>query len=182
MGFTQADSAALLALARDSIRHGLAHGRPLAAERTVSGALAEPGACFVSLHLRGDLRGCIGRTEASPRLIDQLLDNAWAAAFRDPRFPPLKPAELDALALEVHVLTPMVPLPFTTRAELYARLRPNVDGLQLETLMRRAVFLPVMWEQLPTPEEFVRQLLRKAGIREAEPFTAQRFEAAMFSD
>jgi AmmeMemoRadiSam system protein A len=135
----------------------------------------------VSLHIGAELRGCIGRTEAAPRLADQLIDNAWAAAFRDPRFPALKREELAGLSVEVHVLTPMAPLPFTTRADLHARLRPHVDGLQLESESRRGVFLPVMWEQLPTPEEFVRQLLRKAGIRDGEAFTAQRFEARMFS-
>lgn len=169
----------LLQLARDSIRHGLEHGKPLTAGAEVSGALAQPGACFVSLHLGHELRGCIGRTEAAARLVDPLLDNAWAAAFRDPRFEPLRHEELHALSLEVHVLTPMRPLPFATLDDLYAQLRVGVDGLQLECGGRRGVFLPVMWEQLPEPREFVRQLLRKAAIRDSEPFTASRFEAQM---
>jgi len=172
----------LLALARDSVRHGLEHGRPLRADPAPGGALSEPGACFVSLHVGGDLRGCIGRTEAAPRLVDQLLDNAWAAAFRDPRFPPLKRDELERLSFEVHVLTPLTPLPFDQLPDLYARLRRDVDGLQLESETRRGVFLPVMWRQLPEPRDFVGQLLRKAQIRETEPFTAQRFEARMFAD
>ena len=181
MELAEADGAALLALARASVRHGIEHGRPLAPDAAWQGALAQPGACFVSLHIGAELRGCVGRTEAAPRLADQLIDNAWAAAFRDPRFPALRREEFAGLSFEVHVLTPMVPLPFTTRADLHARLRPHVDGLQLESESRRGVFLPVMWEQLPAPEEFVRQLLRKAGIRESEAFTAQRFEARMFS-
>jgi len=176
-----ADAATVLGLARESVRHGLDHGKPLAAERTVAGALALPGACFVSLHIGEELRGCIGRTEASSRLVDQLLDNAWAAAFRDPRFPPLKREELARLSFEVHVLTPLEPLPFASLADLHLRLRRGVDGLQLETESRRGVFLPVMWEQLPQPQEFVGQLLRKAGIRESERFTASRFGAQVFS-
>jgi AmmeMemoRadiSam system protein A len=182
MTLSDADAATLLALARDSVRHGVEHGRPLAPDRALRGALAQPGACFVSLHLDGELRGCIGRTEAAPRLVDQLLDNAWAAAFRDPRFPPLKRDELGRLALEVHVLTPLEPLPFSGLPDLYARLRRGVDGLQLETETRRGVFLPVMWEQLPEPRDFVAHLLRKAGIREAEPFSARRFEAKLLKD
>jgi AmmeMemoRadiSam system protein A len=182
MNSPEADAASLLALARDSVRHGLEHGRPLAADPAYAGPLTEPGSCFVSLHLDGDLRGCIGRTEASPRLIDQLLDNAWSAAFRDPRFPPLAREELDRVSFEVHLLTPLVRLPFASLPDLYAKLRRGVDGLQLETATKRGVFLPVMWEQLPEPREFVRQLLRKAGIREDEPFAAQRFEARMFAD
>ena len=176
---SESESRKLLELARESVRHGLDHGQARPAGTETGGALAQPGACFVSLHVGAELRGCIGRTEASSRLVDQLLDNAWAAAFRDPRFPPLKREELDRVSFEVHVLTPLQPLPFATLIELYARLRQGVDGLQLETPDRRGVFLPVMWEQLPTPAEFVKQLLRKAGIRETELFSASRFEAQM---
>lgn len=180
MNLSDADAAKLLALARDSVRHGLEHGRPLPPDPALAGPLTQPGACFVSLHLGEDLRGCIGRTEASSRLVDQLLDNAWSAAFRDPRFPPLDRGELARLSIEVHVLTPMKPLAFASLPDLYGKLRPGVDGLQLEMQQRRGVFLPVMWEQLPEPREFVGQLLRKAGIRDSEPFTARRFEARMF--
>src|SRR5690349_5688091 len=139
MDLSEADGAALLALARESVRHGLDHGRPLAPDPALPAALAQPGACFVSLHIGKELRGCIGRTEASARLAEQLLDNAWAAAFRDPRFPPLKREELARLSFEVHVLTPMAPLPFASLADLYARLRRGVDGLQLESSSRRGV-------------------------------------------
>lgn len=182
MVLSDADAATLLALARESVRHGLEHGRPLRADPALAGPLSEPGACFVSLHIGADLRGCIGRTESSKRLVDQLLDNAWAAAFRDPRFPALKPEELERLSFEVHVLTALTPLPFSTLPELYLRLRRDIDGLQLESETRRGVFLPVMWRQLPEPRDFVAKLLRKAGIRDTEPFTAQRFEARMFAD
>ena len=181
MSLSQADAATLLALARDSVRHGLEHGRPLAADRAMAGTLAQPGACFVSLHIGKELRGCIGRTEASTRLVDQLLDNAWAAAFRDPRFPPLKAEELARLSFEVHLLSPMEPLPFSSLTDLHSRLRPGVDGLQLESETRRGVFLPVMWEQLPQPRDFVSHLLGKAGIRETERFSAARFVAQVFA-
>jgi AmmeMemoRadiSam system protein A len=179
MKFPEADAAKLLALARESVRHGLEHGRPLAPPSDLAGLPTQPGACFVSLHLGEDLRGCIGRTEASARLVDQLLDNAYAAAFQDPRFPPLDRDELARVSFEVHVLTPMQPLAFTSLPDLCGKLRRGVDGLQLEAPARRGVFLPVMWEQLPEPRDFVGQLLRKAGIRETESFTAQRFEAVM---
>lgn len=169
----------ILALAREAVRHGLDTGRPLALPSVDLPALAAPGACFVSLHLGAELRGCIGRTEASERLVDQLLDNAFAAAFRDPRFPPLTREELDRLSFEVHILTPPQPLPFSTLADLHAKLRPGLDGLQLETPAKRGVFLPAMWEQLPRAEDFVKQLLRKAQIHETERFDASRFEAQM---
>jgi AmmeMemoRadiSam system protein A len=182
MRLSEADAARLLALARASVQHGMEHGRPLAPDPGVAGPLAQPGACFVSLHIGEDLRGCIGRTEASPRLVDQLLDNAFSAAFGDPRFPPLDRSELARVSFEVHVLTPMEPLPFDSLADLHGKLRRGIDGLQVETATRRGVFLPVMWEQLPEPREFVGQLLRKAGIREGEAFTARRFEATMVKE
>ena len=182
MNISGAEAATLLALARESVRHGLDHGAPLPAAAPVSGVLASPGACFVSLHLDGALRGCVGRTEASPRLVDQLLDNAYAAAFHDPRFAPLERDALGRLSVEVHLLTPMQPRPFAGLPDLYAKLRRGVDGLALAAGARRGVFLPVMWEQLPEPRDFVGQLLRKAGIRDSESFIAQRFETLMFSD
>jgi AmmeMemoRadiSam system protein A len=182
MEWSETDAATLLALARESVRHGIEHGRPLTPDAGAAGPVTEPGACFVSLHVGEDLRGCIGRTEASPRLVDQLLDNAFAAAFQDPRFPPLARDELSRVSFEVHVLTPMQPLPFDSLPDLYGKLRRGIDGLQVETATRRGVFLPVMWEQLPEPRDFVGQLLRKAGVREGEAFTARRFEAAMFKE
>ena len=154
----------LLDLARRAIAHGLAHGQPLPAPAWQPTFLAEHRASFVTLTRHGRLRGCIGRLEAVRPLGVDVADNAFAAAFRDPRFAPVRQEEFDALCLTVAVLTVPEPLPVRGEAELLARLEPGTHGLILECGERRATFLPKVWEQLPEPVEFLAHLKRKAGL------------------
>jgi uncharacterized protein len=155
----------LLRIARDSIAHGLEHRQPLPVTASdYNGVLLEYGACFVSLHHAGELRGCIGTLEPYRPLAVDAAENAYAAAFRDHRLAPVHAGELERLDLEVHILGALQALSFSGLDDLYRQLRPGTDGLVLELASRRAVFLPVMWEQLPAPERFVAHLLRKAGI------------------
>lgn len=155
----------LLDLAWESIRRGLAEGRPSRPDpERFSGRLREPGASFVTLHRSGDLRGCIGHLEATQPLVRDVADNAFAAAFRDPRFEPLAEWELEGLELDISVLTPPSPLEFRDESDLLRRLRPGMDGLILEDQGRRGTFLPAVWESLPEPERFLAQLKRKAGL------------------
>jgi AmmeMemoRadiSam system protein A len=86
------------------------------------------------------------------------------AAFRDPRFPPLRPDELERVVLEVSVLTEPRPLPYSGAADLVARLRPGLDGVILKKGSAQATFLPQVWEQLPEPGPFLSHLCRKAGL------------------
>jgi AmmeMemoRadiSam system protein A len=126
--------------------------------------LERPGAAFVTLTQGGELRGCIGSLEAWRPLRADVQANALAAAFDDPRFPPLRADELDRTRIEVSVLSAPEPLEFADRADLLARLRPGVDGLILHTRGHRGTFLPQVWEQLPTPELFLAHLVRKAHL------------------
>jgi AmmeMemoRadiSam system protein A len=139
--------------------------------------LNAPGAAFVTLRtrrgdLRGEprlggeprLRGCIGSLEARRPLVEDVRENAIAAAFRDPRFPPVKAAELDNLIVEVSVLTAPEPLDFDGPDDLLHKLRPNIDGVLIERGWNRATFLPQVWEQLPSPEDFLGNLCYKAGL------------------
>lgn len=155
----------LVATARRSIRCGLEQGcalEPLLEE--VPAPLIELGACFVTLHLDRQLRGCIGSLEAARPLIEDVAFNAHAAAFRDPRFPALRAFEFEHLQLDISVLTPAVSLAFTSEADLLEKLRVGVDGLILELGERRGTFLPSVWEALPDPVQFLRELKRKAGL------------------
>jgi len=93
-----------------------------------------------------------------------VVENARAAAFYDPRFPPLERRELGGLDIHLSVLTPSEPLPAASEAELLAALAPGEDGLILEEGPRRSTFLPQVWESLPEPRDFLRQLKRKAGL------------------
>jgi hypothetical protein len=156
---------ALLELARNSIAHGLERGRALAVDPAdFSPALQVRRAAFVTLHKQGRLRGCIGHLEAIQTLVQDVVENAFAAAFRDPRFPPLTAVELEALHIEISVLTPSKPMAFTSEADLLGKIEPGLDGLILEEGRARGTFLPSVWESLPEPEDFLRRLKRKAGL------------------
>ncbi len=156
---------ALLELARASIGQGLRDGRALDANpQTQPPALRATGASFVTLHHHGQLRGCIGHLEASEPLACNVAANAFSAAFRDPRFPPLSPAELGGLQIEISVLTPSEPIRFTNEAQLIAALRPGVDGVILTEGARRGTFLPSVWKQLPAAADFLHHLKIKAGL------------------
>jgi len=170
---------ALLALARESITHGLANGRPKPSG-TAEGALAQPGAVFVTLKKDGQLRGCIGSATAWRPLVEDVVDNAFKAAFGDPRFPPLKAEEWASVQMSVSLLTPPSPMTIQNEADLLAQLRPGVDGLIIEDGNRRALFLPSVWEQLPDRRQFLGHLKLKAGMAAdhwSPAFRASRFEA-----
>ncbi|NCA68972.1 MAG: AmmeMemoRadiSam system protein A [Sphingobacteriia bacterium] len=155
----------LLAVAARSLRHGLDTGRPWAPDpEQYPEAVRVKRATFVTLTIDGALRGCIGMLEAIRPLVLDVAENAYAAAFRDPRFPPLTRAELALLRIEISVLSPAEPLPCASEQDLLARIRPGIDGLILEDRGHRGTFLPAVWEQLPRPELFLEQLRRKAGL------------------
>lgn len=155
----------LLELARASIRHGLTHHRPLAVDPAdYPPALRAERAAFVTLNRGGRLRGCIGHLEACQPLVQDVTDNAYAAAFSDPRFPPLTADELDGLEIHLSVLSVPEPVAVASEADLLARLRPGVDGLILDDGLHRGTFLPAVWDTLPRPAQFLGQLKLKAGL------------------
>lgn len=155
----------LLDLAEASIRHGLEHGRPLSpAPEDYPAIPAGPGACFVTLHSHGELRGCIGSLQAHQPLLEDVAHNAFAAAFSDPRFLPLRESELAGLDIHISLLSEAVPMSFVSEEDLLQQLRPGEDGLVMEEGSRRGTFLPSVWEQLPTKELFLRHLKQKAGL------------------
>lgn len=155
----------LLALARRAIVYGLAHQRPPEIDvGALPEVLRKPGAAFVTLHLHGALRGCVGSLEARQALGVDVAENAFNAAFRDPRFAPLTDAELNAIDIHISVLTRPQPLTVSSEQDLLHQLRPGIDGLILEEGHRRGTFLPSVWEQLPDPRDFLRHLKQKAGF------------------
>ncbi len=172
--------AAMIDLARRSILHGIAHGRPLEVDpSTVSPALLAQGACFVTLKKAGQLRGCIGSVMAHRDLANDICINAFKAGFGDPRFPKLQENELnDDLELSISVLSPPRDFPFENEADLIAKLTPFEDGIILSDGNRRGLFLPQVWEQLPEPAAFLAHLKRKAGLSMdywSDHMRAQRF-------
>jgi hypothetical protein len=127
-------------------------------------ALAQPAATFVTLKLADELRGCIGSLKPMRPLGVDVRANAIAAAFRDPRFPPLAVVEYEAVSVEVSLLSADERLDVRDEDDLLARLRPDIDGLVIEYGHHRATFLPQVWESLPEPRGFLAALKRKAGL------------------
>jgi len=160
-----ADRETLLEVAANSIQHGLATGHALGIKPAdYSPALQQPGASFVTLTILRQLRGCMGMLSATRPLVEDVAENAFAAAFEDPRFPGLSQAEYDQLEYHISILNPAEAMEFDSEADLLLQLRPGIDGLILEDRGRRATFLPSVWESLPTAADFLQHLKRKAGL------------------
>lgn len=162
---SEAERRRLLDLARRSIFHRLESGRPWRPRpEDYPESLRRPGATFVTLKRGGALRGCIGTLEAHQPLVLDVAEHAQAAAFSDPRFPPLGAEELDDLELSISLLGEPEPMGFTDEADLIRQLRPGRDGLILQEGGHKGTFLPSVWESLPEPAQFLRELKRKAGL------------------
>jgi len=180
------DKQHLLGLARDSIRHGLDYGSPLQINsHDFSEVLQAQRACFVTLHINGQLRGCIGNLEAREPLISNVVMNAFNAAFRDPRFPPLGSNEFDKVHIHIEILSVPEPMTFASQADLISQLRPGVDGLVLSDGPHRGTFLPTVWEQLPQPEVFLQHLKNKAGLpgdHWSDTIVVERYDTESFEE
>jgi hypothetical protein len=118
----------------------------------------------VTLEKKGELRGCIGTIFAHRALAADVVENAFAAAFRDHRFAPFGGEEWEATSVSISVLGLLEPIAADTRAAVLSALRPHHDGLVLSLGRQRGVFLPQVWDKLPQPNDFVAALLRKAGL------------------
>lgn len=155
------DAALLTGLARAAVARQFGRAAPAL---PYPSWLERPGATFVTLTQDGQLRGCIGSLEAHRPLGRDLEANAQAAAFRDPRFPPLTEAELDRTRVEVSILSAPEAMSFKDEQDALAQLRPGIDGVIFESGWHRATFLPQVWEQLPEPRQFMARLKMKAGL------------------
>lgn len=169
MSFTetvnQRDAEILLELAGQSIKQGLHAGQALKINLdNFPDSLCQPGASFVTLTLNGQLRGCIGHLEPVQLLLEDVIGNAAAAAFNDPRFAPLSAKEFERLEISLSILSTPEPLFFTSEEDLLKKIRPGIDGLILVEGGQRGTFLPSVWESLPNAEDFLHQLKRKAGL------------------
>lgn len=155
----------LIEVAKQSIQHGLQTGKPLAINLdNCSPELTVQRATFVTLEKHGQLRGCIGMLNAVRPLIEDVAENAFSAAFKDPRFSPVSAAELNDLEIHISILTPAKPMRFNSEQDLIQQLVPYQDGLILQEGARRGTFLPSVWQQLPDPVQFLRHLKQKAGL------------------
>ncbi len=128
----------------------------------IPAVLTQFGASFVTLKLNGELRGCIGSVYPTKPLILDIIDNAKNAAFQDPRFEPLTIEELEGLEISVSILSAIERIDFKDERDLLSKIHPH--GVILVERDKRAVYLPVVWEQLPDKEIFLNSLKEKAGL------------------
>jgi AmmeMemoRadiSam system protein A len=148
----------LLAAARAAVRAAAAGAEPPPPPAELPPRLGSPAGAFVSLHVRTELRGCVGSIVSEEPLAATVMRMAVAAATRDPRFPPVTPAELPDLHLEVSVLSPV-------RYVSVEDVDPARHGIAFQLHHRRAVLLPQVaarrgWDR-PT---LLAALCDKAGL------------------
>jgi len=155
----------LLDIARQSIVLGLDSGTALRLDVTQLDAnLRVDSAVFITLTLAGALRGCIGSLQPSAPLAQAVANSAFGAAFRDRRFAQVQAGEIENLRIEVSVLSAMELITVNSRQSLLDKLQPGVDGLLMEDQGYRSTFLPQVWGKISTPNEFVGELMQKAGL------------------
>jgi uncharacterized protein (TIGR00296 family) len=162
---TQSEGDFLLKLARTAIESYVLDGKVIIAPRSPSPILKENMGVFVTLHINGELRGCIGYPEPVKPLLNALIEVAIGAATGDPRFSPLNSHELEKIHVEVSVLT-LPELIVTDRpSEYLEKIDVGHDGLIIEKGLFRGLLLP----QVPVEwgwdtEEFLANTCLKAGM------------------
>ncbi|NOY80207.1 MAG: AmmeMemoRadiSam system protein B [Kiritimatiellaeota bacterium] len=178
----------LLALARTSIEASLA-GRDLPSlPESESGIFSKKHGCFVTLHERGQLRGCIGNIFPVHPLAEAVQKNALSAAFRDPRFNRVRPGEMKDIDIEISVLTLPRELTYKDGEDLKRQLRPGRHGVVIsQGIFRRSTYLPQVWEQLPDKDEFLSRLCLKGGMdksawKDPKKTTVEVYEAFVFGE
>jgi len=161
---TQNEKSHLLQIARSTVQAYLSNGtRYEVNPSTLTENLKQNGACFVTLTKNGALRGCIGSLLAYQPLYKDVQKRALQAAIEDYRFNSVTIQELPKLVIEISILTPPVKVEYKDSSELKSKLRSGIDGVTISYGQDQATFLPQVWEELPTHEEFLGHLCRKMG-------------------
>ena len=182
--FSQAQRKHMLALARQAIADGLIETSSLNID-SEKAYLQSQQACFVSLKIPDSspnqllqLRGCIGNLQVNGSLYQRLCRNAYLAAFKDSRFPPLSAAEFAQVIIEISILSTPESIEVTSQQQLLTQLKPGIDGLILRYQDKQATFLPSVWQQLPDPQQFVEQLKQKAQL--APDFWSNEMQCSVY--
>jgi len=164
----------LIELARRTIESYVRDGKVIAPPKELSEEMTKRAGAFVSLHRRGQLRGCIGTIEpVRANVAQEIIQNAISAATRDPRFSPVVANELADLDISVDVLGE--PEPISSLEEL----DPKEYGVIVECGGRRGLLLPDL-EGVDTPQQQVDIALRKAWISSNERYQMYRFKVVRY--
>lgn len=164
--FSEQSKKYLLAIARQTITDFFTTGKKLSIpeSKIEDNMLREKAATFVTLTINGQLRGCIGSIIAKKRLYEDVINNALMAGFGDPRFSPLKEEELSKTKIEISILSKPISYNYNSVDDLREKILPNKHGVIIQKDFAQATFLPQVWKDLPTVEEFMSALCQKAGL------------------
>ncbi len=172
-GLSEKEKSALFAIAQDTLKWcvGQQGGKFGMEKYELTPKLKVATATFVTLKIKGELRGCIGSLSPSEPLYLSVHHNAVNAALQDYRFNPVSKAELPSISVDVSILSPIREIPSLDEFKL------GQQGIILEKGMSRAVFLPeVALEQKWTREETLTHLALKAGLERDAWRTGARFQ------
>jgi AmmeMemoRadiSam system protein A len=150
----------LLKIARDTLESQF-NGKIVKIDEILKKKYSKPGACFVTLTLKGELRGCIGSLQAHQELWKDVVDNSINAGFNDPRFNPITLDELKDIKIDISVLT--TPQKLGIGKYVFEKI-DNKMGIVLKKGWNSATFLPQVWKELSDKKEFLEHLSRKAGL------------------
>jgi AmmeMemoRadiSam system protein A len=161
---SETDKTELLKIAKKAISSAVRGQAPDKINLDSSSAeLQAEGASFVTLTKDGKLRGCIGTLEAYQPLVMDVQEHAIAAAQEDYRFNPVSIDEIESLKIEISHLTTLRKLDYKENNDLVSKLRPGIDGVLIKDGLRRATFLPQVWNQISNGKEFLSHLCMKMG-------------------
>ncbi len=158
MVLTEEEKKELLRIARRSIKAAVEE-LPTEKLKLTNRSFLEPRGVFVTLRLKGELRGCIGYVEPRLPLAAAVEELAVKSAFEDPRFYPVSFDEVDSISIEISVLSPLKKISDVHEIEV------GRDGLVIELGSRRGLLLPQVaveynWDR----EEFLSYTSQKAGL------------------
>ncbi|MDI6644261.1 MAG: TIGR00296 family protein [Methanobacteriaceae archaeon] len=186
---SQQDGKFLLKIARKAIANYLKNRTVIDAPNNLSPIFRKKMGVFVTIHKKGDLRGCIGYPEPMKPLINAVIDSAISASVGDPRFPPMQLDELVHVDLELSVLTPPQKIVVENPTEYLEKIKVGTDGLIIEKGHNKGLLLPqVPLEWNWDVEEFLVNTCLKAGLQpdcwydkdvEVYKFQAQIFQESV---
>lgn len=158
MGLTEEEKRTLIDIAITTIECKIA-GKSIPEFHVDTETLKEKRGAFVTLKKHGHLRGCIGHIEAKKPLYKTVQQMAIAAAFNDPRFPPVKRDEFKNVTIEISVLTPLRKIQDINEIEV------GVHGIYIVKGFRSGLLLPqVATEYKWDTMTFLEETCCKAGL------------------
>ena len=184
MSLTEKLQKEILVLARKTLENKLAGKKHNPKDYKLANLLEKRGV-FVTLNKAGKLRGCMGNISPDLSIYEGVKKLALTSALNDPRFAAVSEKELSAIKIEISLLTVPKEIKGKSTEEKIKKVKPAIDGVIIKSGFRSATFLPQVWEQLPTIEDFFSHLCEKAGLAkdhwktselEIQSYQAEHFE------